>query len=415
MREVLAGSAESAGPSKASGKKEQALTEIQIYRAFTQERGMPLSQKVIKYIQSVLSPSTIDVYADIVKASYRTGLLTEKDIESAVCEKIKKRQNIEARPVKYVPEGVIRYKLLKERVLAHKTSIVSLKPDVVSHIFGMVRVHEDGSLFIEDEDESVCVCKIEESEYFLASGVCAGFEGMLTKEGFAVQKVHLPELPAQSVQKTNSTNFLVVSQFVSRPENIKKISDVLKVYAEYEIEVSAVIIMLHGAENIDNVQPKIEVSLLKSYASTEFFIVPGTSERHFYPHGECKTYKNLQTTTNPVEIRVEGEASFLVGAFDLVDGVKKESIIKGPFRKELGKTFLTQASFNPFIPYADLSYTEEFAGVIIGDKYDCFAHKEGSKAFAICGDFEKSEGQFMFYNGSEQAFETCSVGGLSAE
>ncbi|KAI5191239.1 hypothetical protein NEMIN01_1447 [Nematocida minor] len=394
-------------------KEEKTATEMDIYKLFTRERGVPLSQKVIQYIQKVLSPETMEVYADIIRANYTGGILTEKEIDAAVKNRVKERQKIEVHPVQYRPEGVERYRVLKERVLAQKTSIVALKEGVKCMIFGMARVLDDGTLEIEDEDESVRVARIEKGEFFISRGVCAGFEGRLEKDGFVVEDIHLPS-KNHSQSQTHRTNFIVVSQFVASQENIGKVGNILKVYTDYEIEISAVVLMMSDAESTANVQSKLESTLLKDYKSIDFIVIPGIGKRYFYPHGECRSHKNLKIATNPAEIVID-KSVFLAGLFDLVDGIKEESVIQGSFRQELGRVFLTQASFNPFITYTDLSYTGPITGVIIGDRYDCFTHKEDDQVFTICGDFQKSEGQFLFYNGSENNFEICSASGMAAE
>ncbi|KAI5133868.1 hypothetical protein NEAUS07_0605 [Nematocida ausubeli] len=391
------------------------LTEMDVYRIFTQERAIPLSQKVIKRIREKMTIDNAEIYADIIKANYVSEILTEQAVEDAIKNKQKERQKIEVNPVRYKPDGIARYKVLKEGVVFPKTSIVTLKPDTPSMIFGMVHISETGDVEIEDEDDSVLVCEIKESDYFVGRGICAGFEGKLTEKGFSVERIHLPERRSiNSSSVPGKSNFIMISQFVSTADNIKKICDVIKVYAEYEIELAAVIIMLHETEILANMQPRIEASLAKVHKNIEFILIPGVGSRYFYPRGECTTYKNLTVSTNPAEIRIENEA-FLVGSFDLIDGIREESVVKGSFRKELGSALLTQASFNPFIPYTDLSYTEEFRGLVIGDNYDCFTHKQQDQVFAICGDFEKSGGQFLFYNGAEMNFEICSVSDLATE
>ncbi|OAG30316.1 hypothetical protein NEIG_00479 [Nematocida sp. ERTm5] len=391
------------------------LSDMEIYRIFTQEREIPLSQNVIKYIKQHMTYTTIEIYADIIKANYTTGILTEEAVHESIKNIKKERRIIEISPVKYTPEGIKRYKILKDRIIQQKNSIVTLKPNVNSIIFGMVRISDSGRIEIDDEDDSVTVSEIKKNEYFLGRGICAGFEGVLTENGYSVEKIHLPESKVHNNSSILSIpNFIVISQFIPTEESIKRINNILKVYTEYEISLCSVIIMVHERVNIINVRTEIENKISGEYKEIEFILIPGVGSKYFYPHGECSVYRNISLGTNPCEVKIENNV-FLIGSFDLIDGIREECVFNGDFRKELSKTLLTQASFNPFIHYTDLSYTEDFLGMIIGDSYDCFTHTHNNQIFSVCGDFEKSEGQFLFFNGAERVFEICSYGDLSTE
>jgi len=384
----------------------------EIYEVFTKEHGVPLSYEAMRSILE-LKNVQLEELAKSLSESCPNKVVTKEDVAKCV-KKSATHKSIKVERVLFAPSGCARFRYLKERFLAKKTPIAALKEGKEATVFGMVKVGE--KIALEDEDEEIEIGEIEEEEYFLATGVCAGFRGAVADRKFNVSKIELPYVERKKTAKKEEresedgeNNVIFISEFTTAQENVKELENMLEVYRKAGIQIACVVLMVKIKDTLENEGLRIERGLADLYKRTEFVVIPGSTERPlFYPQGEYKKNRNTTLSTNPSKISV-GQTVLLVGSFEITDGVKKHCALQGEYRENLGRVVLSQASYNPFVHYTDLSCTEEYDHIVIGDRYDSYLHQEKERVFAVCGEFGKNGGQFLFYSDASGTFEVSTL------
>ncbi|OAG29896.1 hypothetical protein NEDG_02133 [Nematocida displodere] len=377
------------------------------YRVFTKEHGVSLSPEAMAYICKGVSEEAAGRAALLLSQELFGGVASVSDLQRVLGARVVARGKVHVESVSF-QGGCLRYRALKERASPGSVSIAALKEGRGCTIFGMVRARVLGGMSIEDEDGAIDVGAID-CECFLAPGVCASFEGRKERGVFNITKILLPEAP-QRAWVADNLSVLFFSGFLYTTEKLNRLKGAIATYNGLGVGIDAVVIMVKGKESLENAVARIKTVLGEAFLETEFVVLPGVDleRKGFYPEGYYQSQGNVTVSTNPSSIEI-GSRRFLVGAFSISAGVKKESVVQGDYRDNIGRVLLSQASYNPFITYTDLSETREYSGMVIGEEYDSFVQVEGSRTLAVCGDFDKSEGQFLFYGGSEGVFEISTL------
>ncbi|KAI5188418.1 hypothetical protein NECID01_0049 [Nematocida sp. AWRm77] len=405
-----------------------------VYRVVSKEHGVPLSLDALHMLGEKGKEEELERMAVLLSEKCLGRVAQEKDVADVLGTREHEGARVQVFPTHFAGEGCARYRALKERLGVETVPIASLKEGQECTVFGMVG--EGKPVCLEDRDGSVCVeMHGDVNAHFLAPGVCVGLKGALCAKGFAkvfvASSVLLPECldfsappraegsgsGSGSRSRSGSDdgdgdgdgeracNGLFFANFSPTPENAKNLSDALSIYKEAGILIACVVIMVEEKDTMENELSRLQSGVCAHHPFVEFVVLPGkTQKEYFYPLGEYRKTKNLVSTTNPTKL-VLGTRTLLVGHFDLIDGVKGRCTVKGEQKEELARTFLTQASYNPFVLYTDLSHTEEYDSIVVGDRYDSYVQTHSKRAFAMCGDFKKNNGQFLFFSADTNTFE----------
>ncbi|KAI5171947.1 hypothetical protein NEFER03_1212 [Nematocida sp. LUAm3] len=382
----------------------ETLTVEEVYKVCVQENGCALTKDALHEAAESADPNTLRELASFLKSMASGCVLTKDHVKRAIRE-IKREEkkegaHVEVEDAPIRADGVRRFSLLKEKV-PEITQIIALKEEEASTVFGIIR-ETDGHLEVEDEGGSVRIGEVL-SDGFLSPGVCVGLKGVLRNKEYTVEEIVLPWREEEE-KKEKEACLLFFSGLLASSEEIERIKEIVKGFEAAEVRIAAVVLMLK--EEGEAHTTKIYNTLGILHPLIKFIVIGGETE--IYPSLSGSHRGNVFYSGNPSSLRIGGR-TLLVGAFEVTDGIRGKYKVKGEYRKELARVILSNGSFNPFVVYGDLSYTEEYSGVVIGDKYDTFVHKENGKAFGMCGSFKRAEEHFLFYNAEENDFEISSL------
>lgn len=396
------------GKTAAEDKK---INADRVYHIVSRINGKAVSREAMEYLQTQ-EEGIIMLLAE--KLNPQTGKVAQiEDAKRAVREvKAEKQrrstQKIEINTPNLQLGTMLRAGKIKEMLPLCK-SIISLNEGDECMIFGVIYAGET-EMGIENEEGSIIIKRIE-TECLLAPGICAAFNGVVENGEFIIRKVFLPKqkniTKSISINSTNSTipNMLFFSSKCTLKE-IEKIKDAIKGYNEAEMPIAVVVLMVEVTQ-VDSLAARVYGAVGSAHPEIEFIIVPNNKEKLYPLPGQGKK-GNVVVAGNPISIHIDGN-TLLVGRFNITDGLRGRYIVNGDVRKELARAMLGQMSYNPFISYADLSYLDNYDGIIIGDRYDTYAYKEEGKVFGLCGSFEKEGGQFLFYSADSQELEVSAL------
>ncbi|KAI5185702.1 hypothetical protein NEHOM01_0994 [Nematocida homosporus] len=378
------------------------LEREEVYRIIAREAGCPISASGLVELMALPRERLVET-ARVLKRYRR--LIHAEDIKRAVRElQAGPKERVLVIPPEVRLGSALRLGWLRGSIIG-SVPVAAAKEKKSCTVFGMIRSGIE-SLEIEDESGSLVLGEVK-GPCFLAAGVCLGLKGQLVGGKFQVEKVVWPSLGKAPEVAGAALVFAGVQPTSSEAVQIKS---VLQGFSQAEIVIEVVIIMTLSEPG--NALARVQSHIGKEYPSVEFIVVPSKSV--VYPDLNTGRRGNVTETSNPVAIKI-GEGTLLVGAFELIDGLRGQCTVQGEYRAELARVMLSNRSYNPFVTYADLSYADPYAGMVIGDRHGSFVHNEEGKSFGMCGPFTQDNGQFLFYNPEKQEFEICALNQDSTE
>ncbi|TBU18616.1 hypothetical protein CWI38_0236p0030 [Hamiltosporidium tvaerminnensis] len=318
--------------------------KLKIYKTFTQENNIIMSQDVLLHLEKHISDTnTLNLVLEKYLELYSTSKADIKKIENifdllkSKSEKSLERNYFLIKNNEFVKMNLKnKFNFLKQKIQAEIQPIYSLKENEETIIFGIYYISSTNKQILEDIDNTVELdFKYLNDSICLIENTFISVKGILINEIFQVNQVVLPQILKSktgdlSLQK-NEKKIIFISDFLINKNYLKRLENIILLNSKVNI------IVLMGQFKVKNIYEEIK-EFTNKFININFIIVPDKND--IFPSFLPKVlpynlkYKNIYFTTNPTTIFLNDRTIYIIKEDIFRNNKNKSTFLDTNFKSE---------------------------------------------------------------------------------